>query len=120
MERRGHEGSSSPCATAEGPGRGDTGLPAGYLGLEVVILGRIHFVFIQGIHAVERGGRGLSDGQGTGGVGTRGDIPVAFRACPESSPGQGAGVLVEAQVVGQVHGEVQHGVGPGRGQEAGE
>lgn len=44
----------------------------------------------------------------------QGDGPVAFRTCLQSSPGHGDGVLMEAQVMGGIDREVQHGVGPGQ------
>lgn len=93
----GEKGTRGLQHTAEGMGMGggDTGLPAGYLGLGVVVLGRIHFVLIQGIDAAERGGRGLRDGRSTDGVGTRGDSPTELTWpgswCPRGSPGRGTG-----------------------------
>lgn len=129
MERKGHEGSRGLGTTAERRGCGvqwqDTLLGTSsslhtHLVPRVVVSRCVYCVFIQGIHAVESEGWGVEEGPGTGGAGTQGDGPMAFRTCLQSSPGHRDGVLVEAQVMGGIDREVQHGVGPGQGWVAGE
>lgn len=75
MERKGREGPAVCVPQQNGAGRRGAGCPASYLGLEVVLLGRIHLVFIQGIDAAEREGL-----RGGGSMGTQGSSPVAFGA----------------------------------------